>query len=305
MSNILITGGSGLIGKHLTRYLIGQGHSVSHLGREKRDQHVPCFQWNIETGMVDRDALKNADVIIHLAGAGIADQRWSEKRKGEILESRTKSTRLLYDVLKEGKHQVKALISASGIGYYGYDDEKEFQESDPGGEGFVANVVKCWEAEADRIAELGIRVVKIRTGIVLTAEGGALKEMLMPIKLGIGSPLGSGDQYMSWIHIEDLCALYAKAVHDLSMAGAYNGVGPYAVTNQEFTRTTAEVLARPFWFPHVPSFVLKIYLGELAELALKGIKVSSKKIQDHGFTYKHETLEDALRDLLDPNKSSK
>ncbi|HYF69140.1 MAG TPA: TIGR01777 family oxidoreductase, partial [Ohtaekwangia sp.] len=288
-----------------TRYLNQQGHSVSHLGREKLDQGVPWFQWNIETGMVDRDALKEADVIIHLAGAGIADKRWSEKRKKEILESRTKSTRLLYDVLKEGKHQVKALISASGIGYYGYDVEKEFHESDPSGEGFVAHLVRCWEEEADRIADLGIRVVKIRTGIVLTAEGGALKEMLMPIKFGIGSPLGSGNQYMSWIHIEDLCALYGHAIHDSSMTGAYNGVAPYAVTNQVFTRAIADVICRPLWLPHVPSFVLKIYLGELAELALKGIKISSKKIQDLGFTYKYETLENALRDLLDAKSKEK
>lgn len=299
MAKILITGASGLVGSVLTKMLLQKGHNIVHLGRSKREGPVKAFQWDIEKRTIEQGAFDGVDTIIHLAGAGVADKPWTEKRKREIMESRTHSTRLLFGELKKIKHNVTSFISASAIGYYGFSNaEKEFKETDEPGSDFMATVVKHWEHEIDRLNELGIRVVKIRIGIVLSKEGGALKSMLAPVKFYVGAPLGTGKQYLSWIHIDDLCALFIKAVQDTAMQGTYNGVGPYAVTNRELTTAIAYVIKKPLFLPAVPGFVLKILLGEMADLVLNGSQVSSAKIQDAGFNFKFKTLEGALENLL-------
>jgi uncharacterized protein (TIGR01777 family) len=296
---ILITGASGLIGTRLTELLLQQGHDVVHVGRSQRPGRIPSYAWDVEQGTMDRRAMGSVDAIIHLAGAGIADKRWTTARKKEIIDSRVQSTGLLHDVLKEGNHQVKSFVSASAIGYYGSGDSHSvFTEASPAGADFLARVTKQWEEASDKISLLGIRVVKLRTGIVLSEKGGVLKSMATPIKLGLGAALGDGKQYLSWIHLDDLCGIFIKAVKDESMQGAYNAVATQPVTNLEMTRAIAKTLNRPLWLPAVPGFVLKLLLGEMAELVTTGSKVSSEKIRKAGFAFQFTELKRALSDLF-------
>lgn len=296
MSRILITGASGLLGTRLTQLLLERGHQVSHLGRSKRRGSIPSFTWDVEAGTIDANALKDIDAVIHLAGAGIADERWSEKRKKEILESRTKSTALLVRELNKGNNSVNVLVSGSAIGYYGMTlDDTLFTEQSKPGTDFMADVVTAWEHEVDQLK--GKRLVKIRTGVVLSKNDGALKEIARPVRFGFGAPLGTGEQYVSWIHIDDICAMFIKSVEDGSMQGAYNGVTG-AVTNRELTRAIAKTLHKPLWLPAVPAFALRLFLGEMSYLVLYGSNVSSSKIRETGFTFGFDNLNDALNDLL-------
>ena len=288
-----------MIGTRLTEMLIQQGHEVSHLGRTKKEGKIPSFAWDVNAGVVDEEAFRQPDTIIHLAGAGVADQRWKKNRKREILESRTKSTSLIARILEKYQN-VKTVVSVSAIGYYGPGGaEIEFKEEDKPGCDFLATVVDEWEKAVDKIQHK--RLVKLRTGIVLSEKGGALKKMMTPIQFGVGAPLGTGTQYMSWIHIDDLCRMFTKAIEDNNMGGVYNATGPYAVTNAELTKAIAQVLKKPLWLPPVPALVLKIMLGEMAEMVLLGSKVSSKKIQQAGFQFQFPELNQALENLLKKN----
>jgi uncharacterized protein (TIGR01777 family) len=296
---ILITGATGLVGSRLTELLLEKGHHVSHLGRSKKSGSVPSFVWDVENKQLDLQALRGVDTIIHLAGAGIADQRWTAQRKKEILESRTHSTQLLVEILKNQPHAVKTFVGASATGYYGFGARDEvFKEESKAGDGFLADVTRQWEEQASPIATLGLRLVKLRIGIVLSEKGGALAEMAKPVKIGVGASLGTGKQYLSWIHIDDLCAQFIQAVEDQSMQGTYNAVGINWVTNAELTKEIARVLKRPLWLPPIPGFVMKIILGEMADMVLSGSKVSSEKIQRAGFQFKYGELTAALRNLF-------
>ena len=296
---ILITGGSGLVGSRLTELLMQQGVQVIHVGRSKSIGEVPSFIWNVETQRMDPASLTGVSSIVHLAGAGVADKRWTPSRKKEILASRINSTKLLFETLKKENHQVKTVVAASAIGYYGFGlkDEIFVEESRPGSD-FLASVTAQWESEVDKISSLGIRVVKLRIGIVLSEKGGALAEMTKPIRYGLGAPLGIGKQYLSWIHIGDLCSMFIKAIDDENMIGVYNAVGAGWVTNREMTKAIAQVLNKPLLLPSVPGFILKIILGEMADMVLNGSKVSSEKIQQAGFTFNYTSLKDALTNLL-------
>lgn len=297
--NILITGGSGLIGTRLTELFLKSGNDVAHLGRTAHHGHSKNFLWDVQKRTIDPHALAGIDAIVHLAGAGIGDKRWTRQRKKEILRSRIDSTGLLYDELKKGNHNVRVFVSASAVGYYGTENnETSFSEEDKQGDGFLADVVAKWEQAIDKIATLGIRVVKIRAGIVLSEKGGALKEMMRPVKLYAGSTLGTGRQMLSWIHIDDLCRIFIKAIEDERMQGIYNAVAPNPIDNKLFTRILADTLQRPILLPPVPAFVLKVLLGEMADLVLKGQKVSSRKIQSAGYEFRFKSAEDALKDLL-------
>ena len=296
---ILITGASGLIGTRLTELLLKQGYEVVHVGRSKRPGRITTYSWNVKKGTMDRRAMDSVDAIIHLAGAGIADKRWTTARKKEILDSRVQSVGLLYEVLKKGNHQVKSFVSASAIGYYGFgDDDEVFTEASPAGVDFLAQVTKQWEEASEKIDLSGIRVVKLRIGIVLSEEGGVLKSMARPIKLGLGAGLGNGRQYLSWIHLDDLCGIVIKAANDTSMRGVYNAVAPRPVTNFQMTRAIAKTLKKPLWLPAVPGFVLRLVLGEMAELVSRGSKVSPEKVQKAGFAFQFTELESALSDLF-------
>jgi uncharacterized protein (TIGR01777 family) len=298
---ILITGASGLVGSQLTEMLLQKGYQVVHVGRTKR-AGIPhktgaSFVWDVNRQEFDTEAVNGVDVIINLAGAGVADKRWTDSRKSELLESRTKSLALLYKTLSTTNHQVTAVISASAIGYYGFMGDEVFTEDSKPGTDFLATLTKQWEAEADKLASLNIRTVKLRIGIVLSDKGGALIEMAKPVRMFVGSPLGSGKQNLSWIHIEDLCAMFLKAATDETLRGAYNAVSGDWVTNKEMTLAIGKVLNRPVWLPNVPAFVLKVMLGEMANIVLQGSKVSADKVKQTGFNFTYTKLDDALQSL--------
>ncbi len=299
MINILITGGSGLIGTQLTERLRQRGHRVSLLSRSEQEGEHKSFVWKIDQNYIEPGAFQEVDAIVHLAGAGIADKPWTLERKREILESRTNSTRLLVNSLKNTPNQVKTVIAASAIGYYGFGNQQEvFTEDSEAGKDFLADVTKRWEGETEAFVELGLRVVKIRIGIVLSERGGALEEIARPVKYFVGAPLGSGDQYVSWIHMEDLCQIFVKAIEDSSMRGPYNAVSPHPLTNRELTKAIAKALHRPLLLPPIPSFALKLLLGEMADLVLNGSKVSGSRIIESGYQFKYSDINQALEDLL-------
>jgi hypothetical protein len=257
------------------------------------------YHWDPENGILNQNALKNQDVIIHLAGAGVVEKRWTTVRKREILDSRVKSTRILYDYLAKHKHSVKTFIAASAIGVYGHDTGSivvDEQREKPGDD-FLAMVVKEWEAVVDTIGKLGIRVVKIRIGVVLSNRGGALPKLSLPVRYGIGVALGTGEQYVSWIHIDDLCGIFLKAITDDSMNGVFNAVAPNPVTNLEMTKAIARILNKPFWRPKIPTFIVRGLMGEMASMILGGNRVSSKKIISAGFVFQYNYIEEALYNL--------
>jgi uncharacterized protein (TIGR01777 family) len=303
MPTVLITGGTGLIGTHLTRLLQQRGYTVAYLTRSTPD-HLPAgvraYRWDYRAGTLDEAALRQADYLIHLAGAGVADGRWTEERRREIIESRTLTTQLLARKLREVPHRVQAFVCASAIGYYGADTGTEWiSEQYTPGLDFLAEVTVAWEEAADAVAALGIRTVKLRTGIVLSTEGGALAKLLVPIRLGVGSPLGTGQQYQSWLHIDDMAGMYLEALENPTWSGAYNAVAPAPVTNAELTRTTAEVLGKPFWAPHVPAWALRALYGEMAVVVLGGNYILNQRIRlETDFEYRYPTLRPALEDLL-------
>ncbi|RCR69110.1 TIGR01777 family oxidoreductase [Larkinella punicea] len=300
---ILITGGTGTIGRRLTQLLLQQGFQVSLLSRsasKKDTPNVTVYQWDIDKGHIDPQAILTADHIIHLAGTGIADERWTDQRKQQIIESRTKSTQLLASALRSGKHHVQSFVSSSAIGYYGGDTgDRPLTEISEGGSDFLAQVVRAWERSVDEVAGLGIRTVKLRTGIVLTMEGGALPKLVQPIRLGAGAPLGSGQQYMSWIHIDDLCRMYVQAAADESWRGIYNAVAARPVTNETFTRQIIDLLNKPHLLPRVPAFAIRLLFGEMAIVVLGGNYVLNKRIREETtFEYQFPDLLPALRNLL-------
>lgn len=304
MTTILITGGTGLVGRFLSKKLIDKGYSVVILGR-KNQQVAEAVNntWDIGKYEIEKEVIERIDYIIHLAGANISGSRWTTRRKKLINDSRVKTAQMIFEKLKENKNHVKAFISASAIGYYGaISTEKYFSENDPPANDFLGVTCREWEQSADRFEELGIRVVKIRTGIVLAKQGGALEKMKTPIKLGIGSAIGNGLQYLPWIHIEDLCDIYMKALEDGNMGGAYNAVAPEYKTSSDFTETLAQILKKPYWFPNIPAIVMKLIFGEMSEMFLKGSRVSSEKIALAGYQFKFAKLEDALVNLLIENR---
>ncbi|WP_373396256.1 TIGR01777 family oxidoreductase [Algoriphagus halophilus] len=237
-----------------------------------------------------------ADAIIHLAGAGVADKRWTEERKKLILESRTKSTQLIYKAVAAATNQPDTLISASAVGVYGFNTYTDLiEESSPEGNDFLANVVKAWEAEVKKIESLHLRTVILRIGIVLDEHGGALGEMLKP---AVAAPLGNGDQWMSWIHIEDLAKMFVFALEKTTLQGVFNAVSPNPATNFRLTQEAARAKGKPFIGIGVPAFLLRLILGEMAEMVLGGNRVSSSKIQKSGFEYEFPILIPALKDIF-------
>ena len=300
MAAVLITGGTGMIGTRLTTMLFERGHTVVYLERSpKPGSNIKTFLWNIKDGTIDSNALGGVDAIIHLAGANIGERRWTSSRKKEILDSRINSTNLLYRELAGVHHQVTTFICASAVGYYGSDCGEVLKgEGDDAGTDFLAEVSRQWEDSALQIANLGIRVVRIRTGIVLAPSGGALGPMAKQARFGLAAALGSGRQYMSWIHLDDHCRAIIHALEHDAIHGPYNSVAPGPVSNHEFTHALTRVMNKPMFMPNVPSFVLKLLLGEMSVLVLGGCKVSSEKLQSTGFTFKYPDLVAALKDAL-------
>lgn len=297
---VLITGGTGMIGQRLTQLLLAKGYQVAYLSREQQSiPNVKIYRWNIEKKFFEEGALREVDYIVHLAGAGIADQRWSSKRKQEIIKSRTQSIELIARRLQERPYNVKACVSASGIGFYGADTgDTRVSEQSVSGSDFVAHVTRHWEKSVELIDTMGIRTVKLRTGIVLSTEGGALPKMALPVQWGVGAPLASGKQWISWIHIDDLCRLYIEAMENPQWHGIYNAVASTPVTNETFTRQVAEVLHRPLWLPNIPSVVLKTLFGEMSSLVIGGNYVINQRIKaETNFIFQFNDLKIALLNL--------
>lgn len=295
---MLITGGTGFIGKHLTSLLIANNYSVSVLSRSPKQNTTDIFyyQWDVEKQFIDENAVLKADYIIHLAGEGIADQRWTSKRKKAIIDSREKSIELIHAVLEKNKIKLEAFVSASGVGIYGaIDGPKVCIESTAAEDDFLGLTCQKWEAAADTIERLGIRTVKIRTGLVLGKNEGFLKKLAPIFKYKLGAALGSGKQYMPWIHIDDLCAIYLASLQNTEMSGAYNAAIDDNTKNYMFSKTLAKIYGYELWLPNVPSFLIKVALGEMAVIILKGRRVSSHKIEKTGFQFKYKKLEIALR----------
>ncbi len=294
MKNILITGGSGLIGQKITQLLEEKDYAVAWLSRSSKKRK--SFVWEINSQTIDPEAMEWADAVIHLAGAGVADQRWTAERKQEILQSRTKSTALLYQAIEKAEAKPTTFISASAVGYYGFNTgTKLVDETSPAGNDFLAQVVIAWENEVKKIESLHLRTVMLRIGIVLDADGGALAEMLKP---PVAAPLGSGDQWMSWIHIDDLARMFVYALEKTTLQGVYNAVGPNPSTNQQVTKEAADAKGKTYLGIGVPGFVLKLVLGEMAAMVLGGNRVSCQKIQKAGFQFEYFELSEALKDIF-------
>jgi uncharacterized protein (TIGR01777 family) len=299
MAKVLITGGRGLVGTHLGKKLQASGYEIAILSRTRRnDNKRQTYYWDYNKNEIDKDAINTSDYIIHLAGENLGERRWTSKRKQLIVDSRIKSAELIYNNIDKENKRLRAFITASAIGYYGaITSDKIFSEADPPADDFLGQTCKKWEQVADRFTDVGVRTVKIRTGIVLAKQGGVLSKIIIPVKWGIGSAIGDGKQYFPWIHIDDLCSLYIKAIEDTQMIGAFNAVAPEHKTNKQFIETIAHSLDKPFWFPKIPAIALKVILGQMSEMILTGSRISSDKIINSDFVFRYSTLEIALEQL--------
>lgn len=306
MATILVTGGTGLVGKALTRALTAKGHDCIIMSRKPGTgkNGIRYAGWDPAAGTLDQSALQEADYIIHLAGAGVADKRWSVARKKEILDSRVQSGELLVKKLATVPHKVKAVISASAIGWYGADpvipNPHPFTEELPADKAFLGDTCRQWEESLQPLTAMNIRLVKLRIGIVLSREGGALKEFLKPLRFGIAAVLGKGNQVVSWIHLDDLLNLFIYAIENEQLNGVFNATAPHPVSNRELTLALAKARKR-FYIPMpVPSFILKIMMGEMSIEVLKSATVSSVKVSQSGYTFLYPAISLAMEKETQP-----
>ncbi len=294
MSSVVISGATGLVGRRLVAHFTDQDVRVRRLLRRRPEPGSDDIAWNPATGKIDADSLDGCDAVIHLAGKSIAASRWTNHCKEAIRDSRLTGTRLLCSTLADLKTKPKVLISASAIGFYGNGDTLRTEQS-PAGNDFLAHLCRAWEEATQPAQDAGIRVVHLRTGIVLSKEGGALAKMLMPFKMCMGGIIGSGKQMMSWISLHDLVRVVAFAIAKAALAGPINAVAPVPVTNREFTKTLGSVLGRPTFMP-LPAPVVQLLFGEMGKsLLLEGVPVQSAVLNQHGFVFEYTSLEQALR----------
>jgi uncharacterized protein len=308
MAVVLIFGGTGLIGTALTHYLIERDYDIIILSGKKNlssvNPNLSYSYWNVTEKIIDAEVVKKADHIIHLAGAGVMNKKWTDDYKKKILESRTKSAELIISYLKENDHHVKTFVSASAIGWYGEDakplERKEgFIESDLPSGNFLGETCLLWESSTEPVVGLGIRLVKLRTGIALSNNGGAFKEYKTPLNFGLATILGNGKQVVSWIHIEDLCRMYCTAIEDIYLRGSYNAVAPEPVSQKKLILTLGQRMRNRFFIPvYVPSFILKLIFGKRSMELLKSTTVSNKKRKATGFTFLFPSIESAVDDLI-------
>jgi uncharacterized protein len=302
MPTVLITGGTGLVGRELSTLLVQKGYQVIVLSRRAGPAQaggaIRYAQWDVAAQKIDVAAVQEADYIIHLAGAGVMDKRWSPAWKKEIVDSRTQSSRLLADTLRQHPHHVKAVISASAIGWYGADHEPPvpFTEEAPHDGQFLGDTCYQWEQCIEPVAAMGIRLAKLRIGIVLSEGGGALQEFKKPLRFRVAGILGSGKQVISWIRSEDLCRLFLFALENEGIQGVYNAVAPHPVSNRTLTLALAKAVCGRFFVAlPVPAFMLKLLLGGGSIEVLKSVTVSSQKIQQAGFAFLYNTIEEAVQ----------
>ena len=295
MAKYLITGGTGLVGKRLIEKITSNGDEAVFVSRTCNQKSDGCYEWNVKAQKIDLNAFNGVDYLVHLAGAGIADKRWNEERKQEIIDSRVNSTKLLIDTIKENNIELKGIVAASAIGYYGTTTtSKLYTEEDGPENGYLAHVVKLWEEATSAFRSLGTATTQLRIGVVLAKEGGALKEMTNPPVL---AALGHGKQNIPWVHIDDLCDMILWSL-SLKKDTVYNAVGPEYVNNKQFMKTISKYSPKPLMPINAPAFVLKLMLGEMASLVLEGSKISFEKIQKEGFRFSYKTAQAALKECL-------
>lgn len=295
---ILITGATGMIGKKLINALKQAGHGVSILSRKQKNMPgVKVYLWDVYANKIDSSCMTGIDTIIHLAGENIGAQKWTEKRRQQIIDSRVLSTRLLYKTIKETDAGVSSFISASAAGYYGDCGDEILTEDSGPGFGFMAECCKQWEEAVNNGKSQGIRIVKLRTGFVLAKGEGALASLEKPIKFFAGAPLGSGRQWIPWVHVDDIVSMYVNATENPLISGAYNACAPFPVTNATLTRAIAAKLHRPVWPFNVPEKMLKIILGEMSDVVFISTNTSAQKLLSADFKFKYTQLNDALSDI--------
>ncbi len=293
MAKVIITGGTGLVGRRLTTLLENSGWQVSILCRKPAKPNE--YAWDINRQTMDEKVLEGATAIIHLAGAGIADERWTDRRKQEIVDSRVQSAQLINSYLQKYPHTISHFISASAVGYYGDRGEEWLTENSSPGTGFVAEVCTAWEAAADALQSATVKVSKVRIGIVLSKDGGALPKLALPVKMGIGATMGNGKQYMPWIHIDDLCGIFRFLLEHPEKNGIYNACAPNVCTQQELMKDIATVLHRPYIPFPVPAAVLKLGMGEMAGIVLMSNRCEAGKISAAGYPFIYTTAKEALQ----------
>ncbi len=298
---VLITGATGLIGTELTKECHRAGITVNYLTTSKdkleNKPNYKGFYWDPYKGEIDKEAFKDVTTIINLVGASIS-KRWTKSYKKTIIESRVKTANLIFETLQNSTTSVKHFISASGISIYPNSESRLYTEKDTAvDDTFLAEVVQKWEQAADQFKELNIRVAKVRTGVVLAENEGAFPKLVKPIEKGFGTALGSGKQWLSWIHIDDIVCVYIHILKN-GLRGVYNATAPNPVTNDKMTRKIAAYLGKDLWLPNVPSFVLRLVLGEMAILVTKGQLVSSKKLEKNGFEFTYVNVAPAIKNLL-------
>lgn len=311
MPTVLITGGTGLIGKALTKLLLEYEYEVLVLTRDTTryktaaGSKLSYVGWNIKDQRINVASIQKADYIVNLAGAGVGAKRWTKKRKKEIVESRIRSAELIVKALRNIPNKVIAVISASAIGWYAPTSTSNAlrkirrTESEPPDRGFLGETCRLWEAAIDPVIELNKRLVKLRTGIVLSNEGGAFPRFKGPLHFGMAAILGAGTQFVSWIHIDDVCRLYLEAIRNDKLEGVFNAVAPIAVDNKTLTLSLARAMRGEFYIPfHVPSFLLKLFLGQMSVEVLKSAEASAEKIRKAGFQFLYPSLESALNVLI-------
>jgi len=294
---ILITGATGLVGKELKNQLLNKGYEVNTLSR-KKSSDPNNFVWDVYKGTIDSRCIESVESIIHLAGEPVAEKKWTDERKKQIIESRVKSTELLYKTIKATpNHQVKSFISASAVGYYGDCGDEILTEQSPNGYGFLAECCKLWEDAVEQGKKLSLRIVKLRTGIVFSNDGGALPQLDKSVRLFVGAAIGTGKQWTPWLHIDDMVEMYVYALENIKMESCYNACAPFPVTNKGLTKAIANHLKRPFWPVKVPKKVIELAMGERAEAVLMSNNTSAQKILDAGFKFKFTDVDEALTDL--------
>ncbi|TND08201.1 MAG: protein of unknown function DUF1731 [Bacteroidetes bacterium] len=297
---VLITGASGLIGKPLTALLLQNGYAVTHLSRTAKSGVIKTYAWDTDKMKIDPEAVATADHIIHLAGAPIAEKRLTETRKKEITGSRVNSTRLLAEEIRRQNKILKTFVSSSAIGYYGMiTGDHIYKENDAPSGDFLGECCRLWEEAAQPVGQTAARLVIIRVGVVFSSEGGALQQMAAPVRWLAGAPLGNGKHWVPWIHMDDMCGIFLKAVQDKTMTGVYNAAAPGFATNRTITKAIGSALRKPVFLPPVPRLVLAMMLGkEIAQMVTTGSRISCEKIMQAGYKFKFPELEPALKNLL-------
>ena len=301
MQTVLITGGTGLLGSRVSHLLKNKGYRIIHLSRKRNENATfPAYKWDIGDQYIEEGIIEQADYIVHLAGAGIADGRWTASRKQLIIDSRVDSTNLIKAYLEKTGHRPKAIIAAAAIGYYG-DSGKDWvtEETPPGKKGFLSKSCIAWENALHTLDEIDTRNVRLRIGLVLSTKGGALEKMLPTYQVNTGTYFGDGSQYYSWIHIEDMARIIIAGIENKKMTGTYNAVAPNPVTNKQLAKDIGTAMDKTILLLPAPSFGLRLALGEMADAVLTGSRVSVEKLLHTGFEFNFKNVVPALKDLLE------